>query len=132
MKHIHELHSSGLYKIVLGDEDAPWSAYLGLNETYYSSSKIYTLDKVYQKFVKELGLEPEDIRDIPTSKLSSLLSIVTKENVDEWLAKAESLTNQDFQDEIRKTQGKISYLDCKHEHEASYKICPDCGFRHKD
>lgn len=131
MKHIHELHSTGLYKVVLGDEDAPWSAYLGLNETYYSSSKIYILDKVYQKFIKELELETEDIRDIPISKLSNLINVITKENSEEWLNNAHMMTTQDFNDELRKAAGKISYLDCKHENEIEYKICQICGNRHK-
>ena len=131
MKNINELYSDKLYRVVLGDEDAPWKAYLGQHEVFYTASKVYTMNKIYQKFVKELCIELSVIVEIPTTKLSNLLTVVTKENVMEWLTKASVLTTQDFQDELRKSQGKISYLDCKHETAELYTICNKCGFRHK-
>jgi hypothetical protein len=130
MKLIHELHNSGLYRAVLGDEDAPWSAYLSQHEVFYSASKVYTMDKVYQKFVKELEVSTDKISDIPVTKLSQLLKIVTKENVDEWIIKARELTTHDFEDEVRVAMGKESYLTCPHNF-ANYEICAKCGFRHR-
>lgn len=131
MKLIHEMHAKGLYKVVLGDENAPWSAYLSQHSTYYTASKIYMLDKIYGKFVKELSIPIEAIKDIPNSKLSAIISFVTKENINEWLTKAVELTSQDFQDEIRKAQGKVSYLECRHSNEVNYAICQSCSNRHK-
>lgn len=130
MKNIHELHLDKLYTVIIGDEDAPWSAYLANNDIFYSASQVYTYDKIYGKFVKELNIDIDKLIDIPHSKLSNLISVVTKENVDDWLSKAESLTTQDFEDELRKAKGKISYLDCPHKY-VPYSICSSCGFRHK-
>lgn len=131
MQFIHQIHSDKLYKVLLGDEEAPWSAYLGQNEVYYSTSKVYTMDKVYGKFIVELGVDNQVLKEIPLSKLSNLIGVVTKENVEEWLTKARELTGQDFNDELRKATGKISYLECPHKNEVDYKICQSCGYRHK-
>lgn len=131
MEAINELYSTKLYRIILGDENAPWSAYLGQHDTFYSASQIYLFNKIYQKFIIELGVNRDEIADIPTTKLSNILKLVTKENINEWLTKARELTNQDFTDEIRIAQGKESYQTCQHESEVDYKICQKCGFRHK-
>ncbi len=127
---INEVHSKKYYKDILGDENASWSAYLSLFETFYTASKVYMLDKIYLKFIKELGLHPEQIAHIPHSKLSNLIGVVNKENVAEWLTKVEELTSQDFNDELRKATGKISYLECDHHNSKDYSICASCGFRH--
>ncbi len=130
MEAIHEIHKSKQYKIILGDEDAPWSAYLGQHDTYYSASQIYAFDKIYSKFMFELGIKPEQIAQIPNTKLLNLVSVVNKENVLEWLNKAETLTTQDFEDELRVLKGGVSYLDCTHKY-VPYSICTSCGNRHK-
>lgn len=131
MKAINELYSTKLYKTILGDDQAIWSSYLGQHGTYYSANQIYVMNKIYNKFIIELQLEAKDIVDISITKLSSLISIINKENVHDWLVKAQELTSQDFNDEIRVLQGHESYLDCKHDSEINYKICQKCGFRHK-
>ncbi len=131
MKAIHEIHDGKLYQTLLGDENAPWSAYLGQHELYYTKSQIYQYDKVYQKFVKELDINAGVIDMIPVSKLSAIVNLVNKENVLEWITKANELTSQDFQDEIRKAQGKESYLTCPHKNKVEYEICSSCSFRHK-
>jgi hypothetical protein len=130
MQALNELHAHKLYQVVLGDQSAPWRAYLGQHEVFYTASKVYTLEKIYQKFVKELNVNTEILARIPTTKLSNLIAIVNNDNVHEWLTKAETLTTQDFADELRKTQGKISYLDCSHTDSKRYEICSTCGFRH--
>lgn len=130
MELIHEMHNKQYYKSILGDDEAPWSAYLGQHEVFYSASKVYTMDKIYSKFVKELEVDIDEISDIPSSKLSNLLSVVNRENVSDWLTKARVLTTQDFEDELRKAQGKISYLECPHNFK-EYEICAKCGFRHR-
>lgn len=128
---IHKMHSEQYYKAILGDENAPWSAYLSQHGIYYSASKVYALDKVYSKFVKELRIPLENIVDIPITKLGSLIPIVNKENVEAWITKARELTSQDFQDELRIASGKESYLTCPHSKEKIYAICQSCGFRHQ-
>lgn len=130
MQFVNELHSSGLYKAVLGDEKAPWSAYLGQHEVFYSREKVWQYDRIWEVFVKGLRAKPEDIVDIPTSKLIALIPLINKGNLEKWLDEARALTTQDFNDEIRVAQGKVSYVDCKHRFE-KYEICRDCNFRHK-
>lgn len=128
---IHLMHSEKLYKVILGDENAPWSAYLSQNEVYLSASKVYMLDKIYGKFIKELGLEVTQIVDVPYSKLANLIGVVTKENVEEWLNKSKVLTSRDFNDELRIAQGKESFFECSHRNQVNYSICQSCGERHK-
>ncbi len=130
MEAIHALHENNLFRAVLGDERAPWSAYLSQYEIFYSQSQVYQFDKIYQKFVKELGHSESVLTGIPVSKLASLVNVVTKENSQSWLDKATTLTSQDFQDELRIAQGKKSYLDCSHTNSKEYIIC-ECGFKHK-
>jgi len=131
MKYLAELHNTGLFRAVLGDEDAPWSAYLGQYDVFYSKSKVFNFVKIYNKFIKELGLSSERIASIPHSKLGLLIGVVNKENVEEWLTKSETLTSQDFNDELRIAEGKESYLNCKHENAKLYTICSVCGYRHQ-
>lgn len=131
MKNLAELHNTKLYRAVLGDDEAPWSAYLGQHEIFYSKSKVYNYVQIYNKFIKELELDPEVLVSIPNSKLANLISVVNKENVQEWLTKAETLTSQDFEDELRIAQGKESYTTCEHKNEVQYAICSICSFRHK-
>jgi hypothetical protein len=131
MKAIHDLHSKKLYQVILGDEDAPWNAYLGQHEVFYSSGKVYMLDRIYRKYIQELELQPSDIYDVPFTKLATLIGVVKKDDVYEWLNKARDLTTQDFEDEIRKATGKMSYLECEHKNKVTYDICQSCGFRHK-
>lgn len=128
---IHMMKDKEYYKAILGDENAPWTGYLTQHEVFYSASKVYALDKVFETFTKKLGIPLQDIADIPITKLSSIVNVVNEGNVDEWLSKARELTAQDFKDELRIAQGKQSYHDCKHENEVDYGICQSCGYRHR-
>lgn len=130
MKYLAELHNTGLFRAVLGDGEAPWSAYLGQHEVFYSRSQVYNYVKIYNKFIKELKLDSQLLVNIPYSLLYSLIRVVNENNVIEWLDKAKSLTTQDFRDELRIAEGKESYNDCKHKDIKLYSICPTCGYRH--
>lgn len=131
MKLLNGLYSKGLYKIILGDENAQWSSYLSQHEVFYSRNKVFTMNRIFQKFIIELKLSVQEIFSIPITKLDSLLTVVTKDNVQDWLTKAQSLTNQDFNDELRIAQGKESYLNCEHSDEKTFKVCAKCGNRHQ-
>ena len=63
--------------------------------------------------------------DIDYSRLVKLLPVVNEKNKDEWLTKAESLSNDDFDDELRVAKGKESRLDCRHEWE-DWQKCKKC------
>jgi hypothetical protein len=130
IKYLLEIKESGLFKAILGDERASWSAYLTQNDTFGSRNVIAYYIRIYDTFVKKWGLDTESFMDIPYSKLYLIVQIATKENIFDWLEKARNLTTQDFEDELRIAKGKKSYLDCQHRFD-EYEICSECGFRHK-
>ena len=131
MEILNKIYREKYFKIILGDEEAQWSAYLGQHEIFYARSKIFTMNRIYQRFIVELKIDVQRIAPIPLTKLANLLPVVDKKNVDEWLTKAEVLTNQDLNDEIRIASGKESYLNCEHKEEQTYKVCSKCGNRHR-
>ena len=119
-----------LYKAVLGDENAEWAGYLGEVEVFYSRNEIYTLMRIYDKFVTDLGLEYANISDIPKSRLVEMLSVVNADNMEDLLSKARLLTSRDFTDEIRQMKGLPTTDTCTHTF-TEYEICSICGEKHK-
>lgn len=119
-----------LYKAVLGDDKAEWVQYLGQIETFYSRNTIYNLMRIYDKFVKDLGYKYEEISDIPKSRLSALLSVVDKNNVQDLLEKARILTSRDFSDDIKQIKGIPTTDTCKHDYKR-LEVCRHCGERHE-
>jgi hypothetical protein len=131
MRDINRMYSEKLFRVFLGDENAQWSAYLGEHSVFYSRSKVFTMNRIYQRFIVELKIDVQRIAPIPLTKLANLLPVVDRKNVEDWLTKAETLTNQDLNDEIRIASGKESYLNCEHKEEQTYKVCAKCGNRHR-
>lgn len=135
MSNIHlldEIFEEELYKEVLGDENAPWSAYLGQIETYYSRSEVKNLLRVYKKFSKELGLPVGDYADLPRSRLIEIIPLVNKTNVHDWIDKAVVLLSKDWKIEVRKAKG-LPTEDDDHEHEfTKFEVCEICGLKIKD
>ena len=120
-----------LYKAVLGDENAPWSAFLGQVEIFYSRSRVNTLLRIYRKFTKELGMTPDDYFDVPLSRLEALLPVVEANNRQEWVDKARVLLRKDFDIELRQAKG-LPFEDDDHEHDmVQYEICSRCGLKTK-
>lgn len=125
------MKDSLLFKVILGDNEAEWSAYLGQVETFYSRNEVYNLIRIYNKFVVELGCDFSNICDIPISRLSELVLVVDKHNLEDLLANARVLTSQDFRNSIRGIKG-LATIDDGHPHLfVDYKICSVCGERHK-
>jgi len=127
---LSKIKKNELYRAILGDDKAPWSAYLGQIEVMYSRHDVYNMIRIQQKYCEELGLKYETIADIPKSRLAIIIGIVTKDNVQDWLNKARVLTNQDFKDEFREAKGLPTTETCTHKLE-EYEICSICGFKHK-
>lgn len=129
--HLKVLKKDNLFRVILGDEKADWSAYLGQIETMYSRNEIYNYMRVHDKFVDDLKLSFVDICDIPLSRLIELIPIVEDGNVDNMLDQARVLTSQDFKDTIRQIKG-LPTSDDGHEHKmVTYEICAECGVKHK-
>ena len=60
--------------------------------------------KVYNKFIDELSMEPEDERltKVPWSALDIICHVVDEDNVDEWLDYAKTMSRDDLKSEIGK------------------------------
>jgi len=104
--------------------------------------------KNFEMFLKEIGMKHatafnciriwrvfgsyKNLYDLPDYfRLVRLLPIVKDLNEDEkikWIEKAKNLTPSDFEDEIRKTKGKISELECEHpdDQQEFYTRCKIC------
>lgn len=127
---LKQIKSQGLYKVVLGDEKADWTAYLGQIETFYTRNDVYNLFRIYDKFVIDLGFEYETISDIPKSRLIDLLPVVNENNVEELLSQARTLTSRDFTDNIREMKGLKTTDQCEHNYK-KMEICSHCGEKHQ-
>lgn len=122
---LEKIYKDKLYKEILGDDSAEWSAYLSQIEVYYTRAKIRKLLKISEKFKMQL----DKIIDIPISRLMDITSL---ENVDydEWFDKARVLTPRDWRIEIRHAKGLVTADTCEHQM-VPYEICGICGEKHR-
>jgi hypothetical protein len=127
---LKQMKDKGFYKAILGDENADWVDYLGQIEVFYSRNNVYNLMRIYDKFIIDFGLEYSVIADIPKSRLVTLLSVITKDNVHNLLDKARVLTSRDFSDEIKELKGLPTTDNCKHEYK-QLEVCKHCGEKHE-
>lgn len=130
MQMLSQLKTKNLYRAILGDERAPWSAYLGQLEVFYSRNEVNNYIRIYDKFINELGVDKNRIYKITRSRLFDLIPIINRENVDELLSMAEVLLSQDWVNEMRIRRGKTSIDECPHSF-VEYEICQECGSKHK-
>jgi hypothetical protein len=84
------------------------------------------LAETYHKFVKELKVKEKDILEIGARKLYQIRKLVTKENLEDWLFKAKTLTLADLNKEIK----NIDDMACQHEW-SELKRCVKCGIWQK-
>lgn len=119
------------YKELLGDEEGQWAGYLGQLELFYTRNQVYTYARVYKKLTQELGVDPSVWVDVPITRLSDCLPVITASNYPDWFASAVSLTARDWKIQLEKAKGKITEED-EHEHNnVIYEICKICGKRHQ-
>ena len=91
-------------------------------------STAYALIAIYETYILKLGYKQEKLAEIPWTRLQALNSTVkseTKEQADEWIEKAKTLGNGDFQTEINETRANTGW-----EHPIPYPRvyrCRDCG-----
>ncbi len=98
------------------DLDYPtFYSYLHAPETNIDPTIAYMLIRVYKKFELELKVKPEKLIDVGYSKLDILISTVTEDNVDEWLAKATETPRNDLR--IERDSGTTLY----EENQATYR-----------
>ena len=125
------IKKDNLFKVILGDQDAEFTAYLGQVETMYSRNEVYNYIRIHDKFVDDLKMSFIDICDIPLSRLIELIPVVEEGNVSNLLEQARVLTSQDFRDVVRQIKG-LPISDDGHQHKmVQYEICAECGVKHK-
>lgn len=130
MAALAQIKNKSLYKAILGDDHAPWSAYLGQLEIFYSRNETANYIRIYEKFIVELKIPQNEIFDVTRSRLFDMLPIVDASNVEELLSMAKIHSTEDWVNEMRVRRGKTSIDDCPHKME-EYEICKDCGTKHK-
>ena len=101
-----EMYDNKYYQDILGDEQGEWAGYLAQLEIYYTRNQVYTYTKVYRKLTQDLKIEPEQWLDLPITRLSECLSLLTKKNYKEWFTKASILTSKDWQIELKQEKEK--------------------------
>jgi len=83
--------------------------------------------QVARRFVLELGVDPQRLKDLPKSNLQLLAPVATEENVEEVLADAESLGYHDVE-ERRKSGAYTGTPQSMEPDPPKLLTCPDCGF----
>jgi len=107
----------------------PESGGLGLQERSRQ-----TCMQVANRFINELGVDPERLTEIPKSNLSTLVPDVTENNLEDVLADAQFLSNRDIRENKKngKYSGKTQPLEATDEpgpaEDREWIECPNCGY----
>lgn len=121
---ITEMIDTGAYKLVLGDEKAPVTAYLAQLEVYYSRSEVSRFRAIVKTF-KALGVGL-DVFDIPDSRLTDIAKFATKENIEEFLMNARTFTSTDWNSYVRLQKGLPVEEDCVEHDFETIHVCKKC------
>ena len=78
-----------------------FNSYLASSGVDISPRTAYRLKSVYKKYVLEMELEPMTLVAAGYTKLSMIAEQVDENNVDEWIAKAETLSRADIIRELK-------------------------------
>lgn len=130
---LNEIWDKKYYKEILGDEEGEWAGFLADIEIYYSRNEVNTLAHLYRRLTKELAISPEIWIDIPITRLSDVLTLLTASNYADWFASAITLTPSDWKKELYKFKhGHEMDDETKHVHDqVPYNICRICGNKKK-
>lgn len=77
--------------------------------------------EVYQRYVKELGVDEQHLLLTSPRKLYEIRRLVNKNNVNDWLEKIKNLSLEDLEREKK----NIDILNCDHDWEF-FKRCKKC------
>jgi hypothetical protein len=131
MRTLNELFKTQGYKAILGDENAPWSAYLSQAEIFYPRSKVNNWRKIISVLEDKFDLTSSDYVNVPESRLINIARVATSaEDAKELIANAEVLTPLDWKNLIAERKGKPTSEECKHDF-VSLQVCPHCGLKAK-
>ncbi len=107
-----------------------FESYLGSPELQFERRKAYYLIQIYSTFCENFNIKQEDISDIYWTTLREILPIINKENHQDWIEKARTLSRTDLNLEIKEFKSGISPTTCNHEwEEITFFRCKNCGER---
>lgn len=127
-KQLSYLKAKKRYKTILGYPEASWKTFLAQPELKITYSKSQRLVAIYDIYIVQLGLQPEEIMGVDTNSLYRMKGVVNKENVKEWLEKAKELSRLDLTRELK--FGHVDEMTCNHDFECKEMcVCKICGTR---
>jgi DNA modification methylase len=97
---LKEIRDGGYSTALVGeDNENPFDVYLASKKINRVSGMQWI--KIYETFVDKLGIEEEKLAEIGWHALLKLLPVVSEENKEKWIEKAEALSLSDLETEIR-------------------------------
>lgn len=124
---LFEIKERQLYKDILGDERATWSAYLSQTELLFSRHKIKYLIGIHHYFIIQRKMSPESMASYPFSRLVEIIKYANNdEAVDNLLSLSATATPQDWRDSINEVRGKTTSENCEHLF-SNIRVCEHCG-----
>ena len=124
---LYEIKKQQLFKDILGDEQAKWSAYLSQTEIMFSRHKVKYLLQIHSYFILQRQISPEELARYPLSRIIEIIKYANSdEKINSLLQVAAVALPQDWRDTINELRGKIPSEDCNHLFE-NIKVCENCG-----
>lgn len=114
-KVLHEIREGGYWQ----NMEHSWEAYCLSPEVSISPSHARNLIRIYRRFVLELGVKEDDLADIDPRKLTAIIPTVSKENAEDLLSSARTLSRMDLTRQLKSgtdhtcDMESISYRRCK-------------------
>lgn len=128
---LKEIKEKELFRFLGDGGYETFESYLGSPELQFDRRKAYYLMQIYSTFCENLAIKQEDISGIYWTTLRQILPVVNKENHEEWIEKARTLSRSDLELELRQFRSGISSSACTHEEweEIIFWRCKNCGER---
>ena len=103
---LYQIKEESLYEVL----DYPsFASYLASPEVSLSTTTAYSLIDIYRTFLLELKVRESELIPIGRTKLERILPVITPENAEDWLSRAEMLSTGDLTKEVQKKQQKPIY-----------------------
>lgn len=126
-----EIKEGQQWRDVLGDENAPWSAYLGQIELFLTRHRTKGVMDIYKLLHKKLGIPLQELAEYPINRLIEILKYHEgEEQLRTMMDIAKVALPQDWRDTLLEMRGKPTSETCTHDFD-EYEICSHCGTRHK-
>ncbi len=130
--HLAEMKKEKLYKAYLGDEDAPWTAYLAQTDVFMTRAKVNRWLYLHDNLIEPYQLTLITIIDVPESRLEDIARFAkSKEEAIKLIDTAKEALPGDWRDTINELRGKPTRETCKHSDTEKLEVCKDCGNKHK-